>query len=41
VIELTKEERQQWIDAMKPVWGEFEDIVGKDLLAAAIAANKK
>ena len=41
VIELTKEERQQWADAMKPVWKEFEDIVGKDLLAAAIAANKK
>lgn len=41
VIELTKEERQLWIDAMKPVWKEFEDIVGKDLLAAAIAANKE
>ncbi len=41
VIELTKEERQQWADAMKPVWKEFEDIVGKDLLAAAIAANKE
>jgi len=41
VIELTKEERQLWVDAMKPVWKEFEDIVGKDLLAAAIAANKE
>jgi C4-dicarboxylate-binding protein DctP len=41
VIELSKEERQQWADAMKPVWKEFEDIVGKDLLAAAIAANKE
>jgi C4-dicarboxylate-binding protein DctP len=41
VIELTKAERQQWADAMKPVWKEFEDIVGKDLLAAAIAANKE
>ncbi|MCF6189395.1 MAG: TRAP transporter substrate-binding protein [Cocleimonas sp.] len=41
VIELSKEERQKWKDAMKPVWKEFEDIVGKDLLAAAIAANKE
>jgi len=41
VIELSKAERQQWADAMKPVWKEFEDIVGKDVLAAAIAANKE
>jgi len=41
VIELTKEERQLWADAMKPVWKEFEDIVGKELLEAAIAANKE
>jgi C4-dicarboxylate-binding protein DctP len=40
VIELTKEERQQWVDKMKPVWKKFEDIVGKDMLDAAIAANK-
>ena len=41
VIELTKEERQKWVDAMKPVWKEFEEVVGADLLAAAIAANKE
>ena len=41
VIELSKEERQQWADAMKPVWKKFEAIVGKDLLDAAIAANKE
>ena len=40
VIELSKEERQQWIDKMKPVWKKFEDIVGKEMLDAAIAANK-
>ncbi len=40
VIELTKEERQQWVDMMKPVWKKFEPIVGKDLLDAAISANK-
>ncbi len=41
VIELKPEERQKWVDAMKPVWKDFEDIVGKDVLDAAIAANKK
>ena len=41
VIELKPEERQKWIDAMKPVWKDFEDIVGKDNLAAAIKANEK
>ena len=40
VIELSKEERQQWVDMMKPVWKKFEDIVGKDTLNAAISANK-
>ena len=40
VIELTKEQRQQWVDMMKPVWKKFEPIVGKDLLDAAISANK-
>lgn len=39
VIDLTAEERQQWVEAMKPVWAQFEEAVGKDLLDAAIAAN--
>ncbi|MEE9445173.1 MAG: TRAP transporter substrate-binding protein [Cocleimonas sp.] len=41
VIELSKEERQQWADVMKPVWKKFEAVVGKDLLDAAISANKE
>ncbi len=41
VIELKPEERQKWVDAMKPVWKDFEDIIGKDVLNAAIAANKE
>jgi len=40
VIDLTDEERQKWVDAMKPVWAKFEGDVSKDLLEAAIAANK-
>ncbi len=41
VIELSQEERQQWIDMMQPVWKQFETIVGKDVLDAAISANTK
>ncbi len=40
VLELTAAERQQWVDKMKPVWKKFEDQIGKDYIAAAIAANK-
>jgi len=40
IIELTPEERQQWVDAMKPVWKQFEDQIGKEYIEAAVAANK-
>jgi C4-dicarboxylate-binding protein DctP len=36
---LTPEQRQLWVEAMKPVWSQFEDDIGADLLAAAQAAN--
>ena len=36
---LTPEQRQMWVEAMKPVWAQFEDDIGADLLAAAQAAN--
>ncbi|MEF2070822.1 DctP family TRAP transporter solute-binding subunit [Consotaella aegiceratis] len=39
VHELTPEQRQQWVDAMKPVWSQFEDDIGKDLIDAAVASN--
>lgn len=32
---LTKEQRQQWRDAMRPVWNQFADGIGADLIAAA------
>jgi C4-dicarboxylate-binding protein DctP len=38
---LTPEERQEWVTALKPVWAKFEKDIGKDLLEAAQAANKK
>lgn len=40
VIELTDAERQQWVDAMKPVWKQFEDQIGKEYIDAAVASNK-
>lgn len=41
VRELTAEQRQAWVDAMKPVWAEFEGDVGADNIAAAQAINEK
>ncbi|MCW8920921.1 MAG: TRAP transporter substrate-binding protein [Sedimenticola sp.] len=38
---LTPEQRQAWVDAMKPVWKKFEGDIGADLLEAAEASNKK
>jgi len=40
VRSLTKEQRQAWIDAMKPVWKKFEKQIGEDLMNAAINSNK-
>ncbi len=38
---LTPEQRQAWVDAMKPVWKKFEADIGADLIEAAMASNKK
>ncbi len=40
VIELTPEQRQQWVDAMKPVWAQFAGEIGQDLIDAAYASNQ-
>ncbi|WP_286670316.1 TRAP transporter substrate-binding protein [Shewanella psychrotolerans] len=37
---LTPEQRAAWVSAMKPVWAQFEDKIGKDLIDAAVASNK-
>jgi len=37
---LTADQRKVWVDTMKPVWSKFEADIGKDLIAAAVAANK-
>lgn len=40
VIELTPEERAQWVQVMKPVWKKFEKKIGPDLIDAAYASTQ-
>ncbi len=40
IITLTKEQQAAWQKAMMPVYKKFEPQVGKDLIDAAMAANK-
>lgn len=37
---LNTEERQAWIEALRPVWNEFEDLIGSDYMNAAVSANR-
>lgn len=39
VIELTQAQRQQWVDAMRPVWDQFRSEVGGELIDAAKACE--
>lgn len=39
IIILTDAERNQWIEAMQPVWQQFEVEIGKDLIDAAYQSN--
>ncbi len=40
VVTINDAQRQLWVDAMKPVWKQFEDQIGAELIDAAVAANK-
>lgn len=40
LVTLTQADRNQWIQAMKPVWLKFEDQIGKDLISKAFQSNK-
>ena len=40
IIILTPQEREQWREAMKPVWKMFEGDIGPELIFAAETANK-
>ena len=37
---LTPEQRQAWVEAMKPVWEKFEKDIGADLMEAAVKSNE-
>ena len=39
IRELSPEQRAAWVDAMKPVWEQFEGDVGADNIAAAQEIN--
>ncbi len=39
VRQLTPEQRQKWVEVMKPVWAQFEDDIGSDLISAAQSSN--
>ena len=36
---LTAAQRQEWVEAMKPVWQQFEKDIGQELMDAALKAN--
>jgi len=36
---LTAEQRAQWVRALQPVWSQFENDIGPDVIAAAIRSN--
>jgi C4-dicarboxylate-binding protein DctP len=39
VLSLNQAERAQWVEVMKPVWKQFEDQIGKDLIDTAYNSN--
>jgi len=39
VRQLTAEQRQQWVDAMRPVWDQFADDIGDELIELALSSN--
>jgi C4-dicarboxylate-binding protein DctP len=40
VLPMSEDHLNQWRTAMKPVWKKFEAEIGKDLIDAALKANK-
>lgn len=40
VVSLTPAETTVWEQAMRPVWAEFEDLIGSELIEAAVAARQ-
>lgn len=40
VLPLSDEQRQQWVESMRPVWKQFEKQIGRNLISAAEASNR-
>lgn len=40
IRELSEEQRAAWVETMKPVWAQFEEEVGADMIEAAQTAGK-
>lgn len=40
IVELSAEDRAKWVEAMRPVWAQFEKEIGKELIEAAEASNQ-
>ncbi|EZH83382.1 C4-dicarboxylate ABC transporter [Ectopseudomonas composti] len=41
LITLSGEEREAWRNAMRPVWQQFESVIGSDVIKAAQTVNRK
>ncbi len=41
VRELTPEQRQAWVDAMRPVWDQFAGEIGQDVIDGALTYNEQ
>lgn len=41
LITLSSEEREAWRNAMRPVWQQFESVIGSDVIKAAQTVNRK
>lgn len=39
ILVLSKEERQKWIEEMRPVWRDFEKVIGKQVIEEAYRSN--
>ncbi|WMS45058.1 TRAP transporter substrate-binding protein [Acuticoccus sp. MNP-M23] len=39
VRDLSPEQRAMWVEAMKPVWAQFEDEIGAEVIEEAVASN--
>ncbi|GKX34955.1 MAG: C4-dicarboxylate-binding periplasmic protein DctP [Rhizobiaceae bacterium MnEN-MB40S] len=39
IRELTPEQRKVWVETMRPVWDQFKDDIGEDVIQAAVDSN--